>query len=137
MSCCAEAARRGGFVLMEAVVALTVIGLVAVTLLGMTAAQVRTAGKAQQLLTARALAEERLATLRSLDYFDLIDVPDSLRAGEFPEPFGAFSWRADIAPVDGEYDLFTMGVVVTTGGEAFTLRTLVHEPRPAGAAVAR
>jgi type II secretory pathway pseudopilin PulG len=126
--------RRTGFVLMEAVVSLVIIGLVAIALLGATAAQVRTAAKAEQLLTARALAEERIATLRSLDYYGLSDVPDSLRAGVFPHPFDAFSWRAEVATVDGEYDLFTIGVVVTTGAEAFPVRTLAHEPRPLEAA---
>jgi hypothetical protein len=121
---------RAGFVLLEAVVALAVIGLVAVALLATTAAQVRTADKAQLLLTARALAEERLATLRSLDYYGLADVPDSLAAGTFPPPFEAYTWRAEIAPVDGEYDLFTVAVVVEVAQETFPLSTLLHEPDP-------
>jgi type II secretory pathway pseudopilin PulG len=121
---------RGGFVLMEAVIALAIISLVAIALLATTAAQVRTADKSQQLLIAKTLAEERLAMLRSLDYDGLVDVPDSLAAGTFPPPFDAFRWTALVAPVDGEFDLFTATVVVNVGDEAFPLVTLLHEPRP-------
>lgn len=121
---------RSGFVLFEAVVALAIIGLVAIAVLGTTAAQVRTADKAQLLLTARALAEDRLAAVRSLDHYGLMDMPDSLAAGTFPAPFEAYSWRAEVEPVTDEYDLFTVAVVVNVGADAFPLRTLLHEPEP-------
>ena len=123
-------ARAGGFVLMEALVALTIIGLAAIGLLAATAAQVRTADKAVQLLTARSLAEERMAMLRVLTYDDMNDLPDSLAAGRFPEPFQEYAWRAEIAPADGEYDLFSAAVAVTINGEEFPLRTLIHVAEP-------
>ena len=123
---------RGGFVLMEAVVALAIIGLVAIALLATTASQVRTADKASLLLTARTLADERMATLKLLSYDQLMDVPDSLLAGTFPAPFEQWSWRAEVVPIDEkeEYDLFSVGVAVDGFDESFALRTLVHEPRP-------
>jgi hypothetical protein len=123
---------RGGFVLMEAVVALAIIGLVAIALLATTASQVRTADKASLLLTARTLADERMATLRMLSYDQLMEVPDSLLAGTFPAPFESWSWRAEVVPMDEteEYDLFTVGVAVEGYDESFALRTLLHEPRP-------
>ena len=123
---------RGGFVLMEAVVALAIIGLVASALLATTASQVRTADKASLLLTARTLADERMATRRMLSYDQLSEVPDSLLAGTFPAPFENWSWRAEVVPIDEteEYDLFTVGVAVEGYDESFALRTLLHEPRP-------
>ena len=121
---------RAGFVLMEALVALVIIGLTAIGLLAATAAQVRTADKAAQLLTARSLAEERLAMLRVLTYDQLSDVPDSLAAGRFPPPFEAYGWRAEVTPADGEYDLFSAAVVVFVNDEEFPLRTLLHVPQP-------
>lgn len=126
MSSCSEVRVRAGFVLLEAVVALAIIGLVSIALLATTAAQVRTADKAQLLLTARALAEERMAMLRSLGYLELLDVPDSLAAGTFPPPFEAYAWQAEVAPADGEYDLFTARIVVSVADEAFPLMTLLH-----------
>lgn len=121
---------RAGFVLMEALIALAIVGTIAIALLAATAAQVRTAGKAAHLLTARSLAEERMAVLRSLEYDGLTAPPDSILEGMFPTPFADYAWRAEIAPVDGEYDLFTAAVLVSGAGEEFALRTLLHEPQP-------
>jgi type II secretory pathway pseudopilin PulG len=125
---------RGGFVLLEAVVALAIIGLFAVGLLAATGAQVRTSNKGETLLTARALAQDRMTSLRILDYEDLADIPDSLKAGVFPAPFEAYSWSATVSPVKDEYDLFDVLVTVSSGDDAYPLRTLIHVPRPAAAA---
>lgn len=121
---------RSGFVLMEALVALAIVGVMAVALLGATSTQLRTAGKAATLLTARSLAEERMAVLRSLEYDGLSAPPDSILAGTFGDPFTDYSWRAEITPVEDEYDLFTAAVVVSAHDDEFTLRTLLHEPQP-------
>ena len=121
---------RAGFVLLEAVVALAIIGLVAIGLLSATGAQMRTASKATVLLTARALAEDRLAALHLLDWEALNDVPDSLEAGAFAAPFEAFSWTIRVEPMEDEYDLFGAEIVVSGDGEAFPLRTLIHMPQP-------
>lgn len=122
--------RRGGFVLLEAVVALAIIGLVAVALLSTTSAQLRTASKAGVLLTARSLAEDRIAAIRFLNHDDLADLPDSLVQGRFPPPFEEFEWTAVVEEMEDEYDLFGAEVVITGRGESFPLRTLVHTPRP-------
>jgi type II secretory pathway pseudopilin PulG len=117
-------------VLLEAVIALAIISLFAIALLAALGAQVRTASKGSVLLVARPLAEERMATLRMLDYEALVALPDSLRAGAFPAPFEAYAWRAVAEPIDDEYDLIGIEVTVTAGPEAYPLRTLVHRPRP-------
>jgi prepilin-type N-terminal cleavage/methylation domain-containing protein len=121
---------RRGFVLLEAVVALAIIGLVAVALLSTTSSQLRTASKAGVLLTARSLAEDRVAAIRFLNYDDLSDLPDSLAEGRFPPPFDEFEWTAVVEEMEDEYDLFGAEVVITGRGESFPLRTLVHAPRP-------
>jgi len=134
MSWSTERRARSGFVLLEAVVALAIIGLVAVALLSTTSSQLRTAGKAGVLLTARSLAEDRLAALRFLNYDDLKDVPDSLVSGRFPAPFEDFEWTAAVAEMEDEYDLFGAQVTVSGRGEVFPLRSLIHSPRPVIAA---
>lgn len=121
---------RRGFVLLEAVVALAIIGLVAVALLSTTSAQLRTASKAGVLLTARSLAEDRIAAIRFLNYDDLSDLPDSLAEGRFPPPFDEFEWTTIVEEMEDEYDLFGAEVTVTGRGETFPLRTLVHAARP-------
>ena len=127
---CSFTDRRGGFVLMEAVVALTIIAMVAIGLLGALTAQIRTADKSVLLLTARSLAEDRMTMLRTLDFFALSDVPDSLTAGTFPAPLQAYSWTARVEPVKDEYDLFTAEVTVSVADEVYLLRSLLHEAQP-------
>lgn len=123
-------AARGGFVLLEAMIALAIIGLFAIALLQATGTQIRAARQARTLLVARSLAEDRLAALQLLSYDALEDPPDSLLDGTFPEPFQDYSWTAEVAPIDSEYDLFGAEVVVRGAGETFPLRTLIHAPEP-------
>lgn len=122
--------RSAGFVLLEAVLALAIIGMVAVALLAATGAQVRNAGKASELLRAQSLAEDRLAAVRLLDHEELSDLPDSLGSGIFPSPFQDFGWTAVVAEMEDEHDLFGVGIVVTGPAEVYPLRTLVHRARP-------
>jgi hypothetical protein len=122
-------APRRGFVLLEAVVALAILGVASIVLLQVRAQQIRVATQARELLTAQALAEDRLSALRLLDFVLLEDPPDSLLRGAFPPPFEAFSWMADVELIEDEYDLFGVEVVVEGPAERFPLRTLVHRPR--------
>ena len=122
---CADA----GFVLLEAVVALAILGVASIVLLQVRSQQIRVAVQARELLTAQALAEDRLAALRILDFHVLIDPPDSLMEGTFPAPFDAYSWVADVALMENEYDLFGLEVVVEGPDQRFPLRTLVHRPQ--------
>ena len=120
---------RTGFVLLEAVVALAIISLVSLSLLQARGQQIRVAAQARELLTAQALAEDRLAALRLLDYQNLAQPPDSIMAGVFPVPFEEFSWVTTVEVLEDEYDLFGVDVVVTGPAERFPLGTLVHRPR--------
>jgi type II secretory pathway pseudopilin PulG len=122
-------APRRGFVLLEAVVALAILGVASIVLLQVRAQQIRVATQARELLTAQALAEDRLAALRLLNHGLLEDPPDSLLKGVFPPPFQGYSWTAEVELIKDEYDLFGVEVVVEGPAERFPLRTLVHRPR--------
>jgi len=121
---------RSGFVLIEAVVALVIIGLFAIALIGTVGAQVRAADRGSVLLTARALAQDRLAAIQFLDYEELTDLPDSLARGAFPSPFEDFVWTAEVDAVDDEYDLFETIITVAGRGYSYPLRRMIHRPRP-------
>jgi hypothetical protein len=126
--------RRGGFVLLEAVMALAILGVASIVLLQVRAQQIRVAGQARELLTAQALAEDRISALRMLDYLLLDDPPDSLLEGVFPPPFEEFTWTAQVELMEDEYDLFGVQVEVLGPAERFPLRTLLHRARPVLAA---
>jgi hypothetical protein len=117
---------RRGILLLEALVALAIVGIVAVALLGATGGQVRAADRGTGLLVASALAQDRATIFRILDHADLVRPPDSLMAGAFPEPFEVFEWSATLEPVEDEYDLFALEVVVSGRGVRYPLQTLLH-----------
>ncbi len=130
MSRSTDRAASGGFLLLEALVALAIVGVVAVALLGAVGAQVRSADKGSVLLTASALAQDRAVSFRVLDVEALRRPPDSLVAGVFPPPFDDFRWEAEVEAVDGEDGLFALEVVVLGRGERFPLQTLLHRSEP-------
>jgi hypothetical protein len=111
-------------------VAVAIIGVVAISVLAFTATQVRTTDKGAVLLIGKALADDRATNFRLLGFDDLSDPADSLLSGRFAPPFDEFSWAAQVAPMEDEYDLFSVEVVVEGRGERFPIRTLLHRPRP-------
>ncbi len=117
-----------GILLLEALIGLAIIGIVTISLLAATVSQVRSAGKADVLLTAAALAQDRLAAIQFLDQEGFSRPPDSLLAGTFPAPFDEFTWTAEVEESDGEYDLYAVSIIVTGRGEWFPLETLLHRP---------
>jgi hypothetical protein len=120
---------RSGFVLLEAVVALAILGVASIVLLQVRSQQIRVATQARELLTEQALAEDRISAFKLLNFELLSDPPDSLMEGEFPPPFEAFTWTAAVELMEDEYDLFGVEVVVEGPAERFPLRTLMHRPR--------
>jgi hypothetical protein len=120
---------RSGFVLLEAVVALAILGVASIVLLQVRSQQIRVAVQARELLTEQALAEDRISAFKLLDYEFLSDPPDSLMEGVFPPPFEAYAWSAAVELMEDEYDLFGVEVVVEGPAERFPLRTLLHRPQ--------
>jgi type II secretory pathway pseudopilin PulG len=132
-----RAEAEGGFLLLEALIGLAIIGVVAIALLAATGGQIRTSDKAAVLLVAGALAQDRLVSLQVLDQEALQDPPDSLLAGTFPAPFDDFTWAAEVVEAEGEYDLFAVRLQVEGRGEVFPLETLLHRPPVVMAAAGR
>jgi prepilin-type N-terminal cleavage/methylation domain-containing protein len=124
--------RKRGFTLLEAAVAMTIVGLVAVGALGAFGADLRAAAKAQEALPAAALAEERLARLELLDVRQFSALPESLATGWFAAPFSGYEWRASLAPVASERSLYEMTVTVQWRSGSYTLARRRFRPGPSG-----
>jgi prepilin-type N-terminal cleavage/methylation domain-containing protein len=123
---------RAGFTLLEAVVALTVLGLAGVATLEALGGEVRSAERARTATTAAALAEHRLATITLLPRSDLDLLPDSLSRGEFKTPFVGYRWTASVRSVLGEADLYEAQVNVSNAETQYALTTRVYRPRAPG-----
>lgn len=125
--------RRPGFTLLEAAIALLVLGLAAVGAFAGLGAARRAETGAAQVGPAVALAEERLAALVLAAPRELRALPDSLRRGRFAAPYGEYAWSAEARPVTGERSLYDLAVTVTwPAGGRLAVRTRRFRPAVAG-----
>ena len=116
---------RSGFSLLEAVVALAIVGVTAVGALAAVGAELRAADDARTTLEAEALAVHRMKTIEMLKAEQLQRVPDSLARGKFDPPFERYRWTVATEPVMGEEGLTAVTVEVEWKTGTFPLRTLL------------
>jgi prepilin-type N-terminal cleavage/methylation domain-containing protein len=117
-----------GFTLLEAVVAMTIIGVVSVAALAAFGADLRAAERAQRMLPAAALAQDGLAALEQLTIGPLAPLPDSLARGRFDPPFEGYSWTATakrVRPIDQVVEL---SITVSWATGSFTLTERRYDP---------
>ncbi len=114
-----------GFTLLEALVALVIVGLALVPLMRSIGMGVREQGKLRGHLDAVSLAEWRMSELALVP-------PDSIRAyaqprrGWFPEPFGGYRWSA-VLRRDGRSAALVRGAVVVRWKDGeYSLETVFH-----------
>jgi prepilin-type N-terminal cleavage/methylation domain-containing protein len=120
---------RPGFTLLEAAVAMAIIGVVSIGALGAFAADLRAASRAQLLLPAAVLARERMSVLELPDAQTIRMLPDSLARGTFAAPFDAYSWRASSKEVRGEPALIELKVGVEWNGGSFGITERRFRPQ--------
>ncbi len=121
---------RSGFSLLEAVVALAIVGVTAVGALASVGAELRAADDARRTLEAEALAVYRMSTIEMLTADQLQRIPDSLARGTFEPPFERYRWTATTEPVLGEEGLSEVLLDIHWTGGSFPLRTLLFRPSP-------
>ena len=122
-----------GFSLLEAVVALAIVGLAGVAALAAFGAELRTTERAGRALEAAALAEERLAHLKLAPSRDLDPLADSLRRGQFAAPFGDYAWEATSRSPSGREDVLDLTVDVRWHDGAYAESTRIYRPVPVAA----
>jgi prepilin-type N-terminal cleavage/methylation domain-containing protein len=121
---------RNGFSLLEAVVALAIVGVTAVGALASVGAELRAADDARTTLEAEALAVYRMSTLEMLTSEQLQRIPDSLARGTFEPPFERYRWTASSEPVLGEEGLSEVQLDIHWKDGTFPLHTLLFRPSP-------
>lgn len=125
---------RRGFTLLEAVVALAILGVAVVAVLGAFAGDLRATERVRRTLVAEVLAEQRLATLRLLGAAELASVPDSLRHGTFAAPLNDYRWTMDASRVRNEDGLFEFHVRIEWPRGAYVLASRGYAPPERGGA---
>lgn len=120
--------RRTGLTLLEATVALAIVGIVAVGALEAFAAEARVAHRTRDAGPAAALASERLARLALADATALQPLPDSLARGAVRTGERTYAWTARVHRVPGTPHLFEFQVDVHWESGAFALASRVYRP---------
>jgi type II secretory pathway pseudopilin PulG len=120
--------RREGFSLLEAVVALSLVGSVSIATLAAFSAQLRTSQRALVGLEAQALAEDRLARVRLVGQDEIAHLPDSLRGGRFAMPWDRFTWKTTTRELIDRPSLFEAKTEVSWDGGSYELATRLYRP---------
>jgi hypothetical protein len=115
--------------MLEAIVALAIVGLVCVGVLGAYGGSLRADAVAVDRLPLAALAAERVAAV-DLDPGSLQRLPDSLARGTFAAPYASASWETETRRVDRIEGLYDVIVRVRDGTDVFTLRTRRYRAPP-------
>jgi prepilin-type N-terminal cleavage/methylation domain-containing protein len=120
-----------GFALLEAVVALTIIGTASVAALGAYSAELNANRQATDVLIAEILLEEQRSRLHLLPAHALRSLPDSMRSGTFPRPWTEYEWRSAVQEDRSMPSLFRATVVITRRGDqavSWSVTTRLYRP---------
>jgi type II secretory pathway pseudopilin PulG len=123
---------RRGFTILEAVVALALVGLTSIAALEALGGEVRAAGRAADAYAASALAQDRLAAVALIGPADLVHLPDSVARGVFAAPFTRYRWTATAQPVLGERELYDVTIAIASAGTDYVVATRLFRPVPVG-----
>ena len=122
---------RSGFTILEAAVALAIIGMVCVGVLGAWGTGLRTDTTAAAKLPLAAIAEERLAAV-DLEPGALEALPDSVTHGTVQSALGAVAFTASARRVGQIAGLYDVTIRVTLNGDAYVLETRRYRRRISG-----
>jgi|GEM_PF-755112 len=114
-----------GFTLLEALVALVIVGLALVPMMRSIGAGVREQGRLRGHLDAVSLAESRMSEL-ALIPVDSIAAYQQPRNGSFPEPFTGYRWSAVLRADERSAALIRAAVMVRWKDGEYSLETVFH-----------
>ncbi len=103
---------RRGVSLLEAVAALAIVGITAISALATVGAEMKTAERARRALVVEALATERQAFTGLLTDRDLLNVPDSVAKGQFDPPMDEYTWTTTSTPSTSYAGLYDVTVTI-------------------------
>ena len=120
---------RRGISLFEAVAALAIVGVTAVSALSAVATELRTAEGARRMLEVESLATERLVFLWLLADRDFQALPDSVAQGQFEPPLDEYKWTTTVTPSSAYAGLYDVRVTISwSDGEFATSSAQYRRP---------
>lgn len=121
-----RARSRRGISLMEAVVAIAIVGMTAVGALEAVGGDMRTAERARRAEIVEALATSRLDFMTLMTDRELQSLPDSVAKGTFPEPLQEYSWTTTSEPYSDQPGVYTVHVTVHWASGTYTIPTYLY-----------
>jgi type II secretory pathway pseudopilin PulG len=119
-------AHRPGISLLEAVVAIAIVGLTAVAALEASAGEMRTAERARRALEVEALATSRLDFMDLLNDRELQALPDSVESGKFEKPFDEYTWKTTSTAYSDQAGLFDVRVTIDWPNGSYVVKTYLY-----------
>ncbi|HET7373818.1 MAG TPA: type II secretion system protein [Gemmatimonadaceae bacterium] len=117
---------RRGVTLLEAVVAIAIVGMTSVAALEAAGGEMRTAERARRAIEVEALASSRLEFMDLLTDRELQALPDSVEKGKFAAPLDEYSWTTTSVPVSEQAGVYDVRVNVVWPSGSYTLRTYLY-----------
>jgi len=108
--------------MLEAIVALAIVGVVCVGVLGAYGGAIRADVLAADRLPLAALATERIAAV-DLHAGSLQRLSDSLARGAFAAPYESATWETETRRVEQTEGLYDVIVRIRDGSDVYTLQT--------------
>jgi type II secretory pathway pseudopilin PulG len=116
--------------LLEAVAAIAIVGLTAVSALESVGGNMRTAEKAKRAMEAEALATSRLDFMELMNDRELQALPDTVEKGTFPVPLNEYSWKTTSTPVSEQAGVYDIRITVNWSTGSYTVRTYAYRRPP-------
>ena len=112
-----------GISLMEAVVAITIVGLTSVSALEAVGGDMRTAERARRAIEIEALASSRLEFMDLMNDRELQALPDSVESGKFLPPLDEYSWKTTSTPVADLAGVYDVRVTIDWPTGSYVVKT--------------
>jgi type II secretory pathway pseudopilin PulG len=121
---------RFGISLLEAVAAIAIVGLTAVSALESVGGDMRTAEKAKRATEAEALATSRLDFMDLLNDRELQALPDTVEKGTFPAPLNQYTWKTTSTPVSEQAGVYDIRITIEWPTGSYAVRTYAYRRPP-------
>jgi type II secretory pathway pseudopilin PulG len=121
---------RPGISLLEAVVAIAIVGMTAISALESVGSGMRTAERSKRAVEAEALASSRLEFMDLMTDAELQSLPDSVSSGKFPAPLNEYSWKTTSAAVADQAGVYDVRIAIDWPSNSYTIRTYLYRQPP-------
>jgi type II secretory pathway pseudopilin PulG len=121
---------RKGVSLLEAVVAVTIVGMTSVGALEAVGGDMRSAERSRRAIEVEALATSRLQFMNLLTDQELQSLADSVQKGTFPAPLDEYSWKTTSAPLSDQAGVYDVRVTIQWAAGTYVVRTYQYRRPP-------